>query len=274
MTDPRRWLDSDEQERQQHRALLEQAPARRPLDTATRRKLRRRVVRLSASAVGASVFFVWLKALASALGFGLVISAATVATLVARDRLFRPSAHRAAPRSTPSTSAIAAAQERSVAAEPPAAQPTTLAHAPASAASAPTQPLSARPVARRAPPTIARPQAETIETPTEPSPVATATVSPASIEPRVEPSPDSLERERLLLEPARVALARDPREALRAIDHYQRAFSNGQLFAESEYIAIEALRRAGERERAATRADELVRRFPHSVYGTILRRQR
>lgn len=274
MTDPRRWLDSHEQERSQHRELLEQAPTRRPLDAATRRKMRRRVAHLSATALGASVFMTWLKAIASALGFGAVITVATVATLVARDKLTRR-AVASRPNERSGGAATLAAQQPPRPALASVAAPSRAAPERAAPSTPSPQPAPIRTsTARRA--SATQPANALGETPREePStPAPTVATSEPPVEPAVEPVTDSLERERLLLEPARIALARDPRAALRAIELYQHTFSNGQLFAESEYIAIEALRRAGERERAEARAAELSRRFPTSVYATILRRQR
>jgi hypothetical protein len=264
MTDPRRWLDSREEERSQHREVLGKAAPRRPLDAATRRKMRRNVVRLSATAAGASVFVSWLKALAAALGVSSLIAVATVATLVARDTLSRPTAAR---RGEPRP--IAADARRSPLGE---TQP--------SAASAAT-PAIVAPVASAARSATSRTPRSLLAAPRRAVPLA-ASAAPARVDPpqplvvtpTVEPVVDSLERERLMLEPARVALARDPHAAISAVERYQHMFSNGQLFAESEYIAVEALRRAGDRERAAARAHELMRRFPASVYATILRRQR
>lgn len=271
MTDPRRWLDSREEQRSQHREILGHAAARRPLDAATRRKMRRNVARLSATAVGASVFVSWLKALASALGVSSLIAIATVATLVTRDKLTRTTpARRVEPRASSAPLPRTTIQDtREWTAQSSTASPTVAEVArPTSAASrAPSlTPRTSAATPRRASVTLAAIDAP-VPVVLSPQPaVVTATA--------VEPVVDSLERERLMLEPARVALASDPRAAIAAVERYQHTFSNGQLFAESEYIAVEALRRAGERERAAARADELVRRFPRSVYATILRRQR
>jgi|LNFM01.1.fsa_nt_gb hypothetical protein len=303
MNEPRRWLDTDDSDHSQHRSLLAQGKAqpKRPLDSATRKRLRQRVAAVSATAIGASVFVGWLKALAAGLGVVVVVAGATVATLAARDatrgrtvaqlgttrpaqrssramvpssRAVGPSVESPAPRATPAPSALpespvvrlGVSSAPSVDGRRRVARPIARASEAASITGpAPTSPTEASAVA-----TVAAPSSAPSSLPSTPSTSMTNAPSP----PAAERDEDVLTRERLMLEPARAALARDPAAALAAIERYQRTFEQGQLLAESEYIAIEALRRSGRVEQANARADALVRRFPSSVYATLLRRQR
>ncbi|MBL8684182.1 MAG: hypothetical protein JNK05_33720 [Myxococcales bacterium] len=290
MNEPRRWLDSSDSDHAQHRSVLAHGKRHpnRPLDTATRRRMRQRVAALSATAVGASVFVGWLKALAAGLGLSAVVAGATVATLVARDALRANANATTTPR--PQRAASRAPRVATASPQPaPHELPRVVAEAPTPVAAAAPSPVATAPslqiarrntrVATRAidpSPAIVVASASPMQAgstgPSLPSPQPVASAS----SPEVAPSSaaDALTRERLMLEPARAALARDPTAALAAIDHYQRAFERGQLLAESEYIAIEALRRSGRGAQADARADALVRRFPSSVYATLLRRQR
>lgn len=299
MNEPRRWLESDDSEHAQHRSVLSHGTrhSHRPLDAATRRRMRQRVAALSATAVGASVFVGWLKALAAGLGLSAVVAGATVATLVARDawRADR-SAPQRAPRAahsanrTPISTPNQAPIERSRREAPSAlASPTAAPGAVLAAQSTTILPPNSRPIARSAPRSteapraLARAESAPARVESAASITTSAAIAPSTASSTIEPAPtaqpvaavpDALTRERLMLEPARAALAGDPAAALAAIERYQRAFESGQLLAESEYIAIEALRRSGRRQQADARADALVQRFPQSVYATLLRRQR
>lgn len=289
MNEPRRWLDSSDSDHAQHRSVLAHGKRHpnRPLDTATRRRMRQRVAALSATAVGASVFVGWLKALAAGLGLSAIVAGATVATLVARDAWRANASATTTPRpqraaSRPPRVATAAPQPAPQAPALVAEAPTTVAvPALSRVASAPVLQIARRNarVASRdiePAPAIVVASAAPMQTgsagPSLPSPQPAASVGSSEVAPSSDA--DALTRERLMLEPARSALARDPTAAIAAIDRYQRAFERGQLLAESEYIAIEALRRSGRGAQADARADALVRRFPSSVYATLLRRQR
>lgn len=296
MNEPRRWLDSHDSDHAQHRSVLAHGKSHphRPLDTATRRRMRQRVAALSATAVGASVFVGWLKALAAGLGLSAVVAGATVATLVARDALRADANASSSPR--PQRVASRAPRVATAASQPAPQEPALVASEAPTRVAVPAQsPVASAPVLQ-----IARRNTRVASRVIDPSPaivIASAPVQTGSTGPslpssqpgasasspelapsraNVAPSAaaDALTRERLMLEPARAALARDPAAALAAIDHYQRAFERGQLLAESEYIAIEALRRSGRGPQADARADALVRRFPSSVYAMLLRRQR
>jgi len=78
---------------------------------------------------------------------------------------------------------------------------------------------------------------------------------------------DALTREIGLVDAARRALAAAPGQALAAADAHRRAFPDGQLAAEREFLAVEALRRLGRIEDARQRARALEARYPSSSYA-------
>ncbi|UQA56754.1 tetratricopeptide repeat protein [Polyangium aurulentum] len=83
---------------------------------------------------------------------------------------------------------------------------------------------------------------------------------------------DALLREAELLEKARTGVARDPEGALRALDGHRASFPAGQLTAEREYLAIDALSRLGRHDEARARAKAFVARFPSSPFAERARR--
>jgi hypothetical protein len=79
---------------------------------------------------------------------------------------------------------------------------------------------------------------------------------------------DTLVRETGLIDAARERLAAAaPSQALAALETHRREFPRGQLAAEREFLAVEALRRLGRTAEARARAAELAARFPSSSYA-------
>jgi hypothetical protein len=74
-----------------------------------------------------------------------------------------------------------------------------------------------------------------------------------------------------LLEIARSALARDPARALQIADRHAQWHPQGQLAAEREFIAVEALLRLDRRQAAWQRAQPWLQRAPNSLYSKRLR---
>jgi hypothetical protein len=74
-----------------------------------------------------------------------------------------------------------------------------------------------------------------------------------------------------MLEMARGALASSPAEALAIADEHAVRFPRGQLGAEREFIAIDALMRLGRTGEAARRAEPRLRQAPGSLYARRLR---
>lgn len=93
-------------------------------------------------------------------------------------------------------------------------------------------------------------------------PTASATVSP--------PATDISEEARLL-ETARGSLASDPAFALAVVQHHELKYPNGQLSAEREFIAVDALLRLGRRAEAERRAGPSLTRDPEGLYAKRLR---
>ncbi len=101
--------------------------------------------------------------------------------------------------------------------------------------------------------------------PLEPDP-ASSTPPVAAFE---EPG---LADEARLLESARSALASNPAQALDLAAQHQRFYPAGQLSAEREFIAIDALLRLGRRDEAERRAAPRLAQAPGSLYARRLRR--
>jgi hypothetical protein len=81
----------------------------------------------------------------------------------------------------------------------------------------------------------------------------------------------SIADEAKLLEMARATLADNPRRALEIANRHQRLHSDGQLAAERELIAIDALLRLGRRQEAKLRAAPELAQAPDSLYARRLR---
>jgi hypothetical protein len=80
-------------------------------------------------------------------------------------------------------------------------------------------------------------------------------------------SADTLAREIALIDAARSDLGAAPARALGALETHKREFPRGQLAAEREFLAVEALRRMNRTEEARRRAGELEVRYPSSSYA-------
>jgi len=131
---------------------------------------------------------------------------------------------------------------------------------------APAPTFVAAPVAR---PTVAAAPTPVAEAPPARRAVAHATPRPAHRPaPPAAPEPDALTREIALVDAARRDLATAPAQALRAADAHRRAFPDGQLGAEREFLAVEALRRLGRIDEARARATALAARYPSTSYAT------
>jgi hypothetical protein len=123
-------------------------------------------------------------------------------------------------------------------------RPTVAALAPAAPAPAPAAPA---PRVRR-------------HAPAEPRVAASAPVETAS------PN-DMLAREVPLIDAGRSELATSPSRALAALETHRREFPRGQLAAEREFLAVQALVQMNRLEEAKRRAEELATRFPTSSYA-------
>jgi hypothetical protein len=81
----------------------------------------------------------------------------------------------------------------------------------------------------------------------------------------------SIADEAQLLESARTALIHEPALALDIVQRHQARYPDGQLSAEREFIAVEALLRLGRRDDAKRRAAPRLQQDPDSLYAKRLR---
>ncbi|XXT14889.1 hypothetical protein WME94_32040 [Sorangium sp. So ce429] len=111
--------------------------------------------------------------------------------------------------------------------------------------------------------TAARPSAGAIQGQPAPRPAA--------------PQATPLERDALLREAGRLAeiravLARSPEAPLSLLDEHRAEFPQGRLAAERELIAIDALLRRGDADRARARAEAFLAQFRSSPHAGRVRR--
>jgi hypothetical protein len=69
-----------------------------------------------------------------------------------------------------------------------------------------------------------------------------------------------------ILERARRVIEAKPREALRAVGVHEAKYPEGLFREEREALAIEALQRLGLRDKAVSRFDQFIQRYPFSAY--------
>lgn len=108
--------------------------------------------------------------------------------------------------------------------------------------------------------------------PIEPNGSATASEPLSTDQAPSDDAPQlSIADEARLLEAARSSLANDPLYAFSIVQHHQARYESGQLSAERELIAVDALLRLGRREEAQRRAAPRLEQAPDSLYAKRLR---
>lgn len=115
------------------------------------------------------------------------------------------------------------------------------------------------------------------EVPPPTEPVAVEVPPAPSPEPVRQPSKpvdevDLLAKEVQLLDSARAALPNEPRRALEVLEQHRREFPRGALIIDAELVRLEAYLRAGDRSRATTVANKLIRSAPQSPVAARARR--
>ncbi|HEY5091403.1 MAG TPA: hypothetical protein VIK30_15590, partial [Polyangia bacterium] len=131
---------------------------------------------------------------------------------------------------------------------------------------------------RPAPPALAPPVEVPSELPEPKSLPRRHTVTPPDVSPAahrerpVQPvvgaaSADSLVVEIALIDAARADVNAAPVRALASLEAHRRQFPRGQLAAEREFLAVEALRRLDRLEEARRRAADLQSSYPSSSYA-------
>jgi hypothetical protein len=143
--------------------------------------------------------------------------------------------------------------------------------------------FSRNPPPKSAPRVVVRPpSAEAVRGKPSPDPVA-AEAPLASVSRPVLPTPaasatatasatDDVAAEARLLEAARRAIATEPGRALARVERHEREFPSGALTIEREFLAIDALVRAGRHPEAEARGERLRKRMPGSLYEERLGR--
>jgi hypothetical protein len=254
MSDPVRWKqgggapgDLD--------ALLRRAPGPRAMSAAERARTAARVAQVPV-ALGAGVgWAAWAKGIAVVAGLG--------AAGLAGYGLLRDHDHDHDRDHDHPTSIVAPLQRlpldrlRPVKLPPPVHLEETASEAPSPSPSPPPPPAAPDPPASAS----ARGQPRSLG----PTPPPLDSAAPAT-------DADELLREAELLERARADIARDPASSLRALDQHREGFSDGQLTAERELLAIDALARQGRAAEARARAAAFLARFPRSPYADRVRR--
>jgi hypothetical protein len=227
MSDPRRWRE----ERSGATELLLRG-ARRPQlpDAADMERLGAAVDQISRVPVRGQPS--WLRlAVAGAVAFAIAGGGTFVWALHARDVQRRAE-----------EAAALEAMERTTARAPK----TTSAPSPVAEA-APTRPTPARPRRHVAEPKV-------------------AVAAPAPVVDMAKAT-DSLAREVPLIDEGRAALATAPSRALAVLETHRREFPRGQLAAEREFLAVQALLQMNHTADAKKRAEELGVHYPSSSYA-------
>ncbi len=268
MTDPQRWLE-DPQVSDDVRELLQAGDAPPRMGAEARQRLATYVTGV-ATGVGASSALLSTKVVAAL----LAVSVGGAVTWVTVERAQR--------QSRPATPAVQAAGWRDVGAGAPrtGAEGFESVAAPAAASvadanSAVPSPLAEGPLdpsdaLSRAAPGVA--PSRSTSTSSAPARVAARPKGASSFPASVAAHEDSLAAEAALLEQARARLALDPEAALSGAELHASTFPAGQLSAERELIAIDALKRMGRLAAARQRAQALIGRDHNGIYARRARR--
>ncbi|WP_437746752.1 hypothetical protein WMF39_18110 [Sorangium sp. So ce1504] len=255
MSEPKRWIEEDGGAPAGARELLRSAVRPRPMTLVEAARTAARVAPLAAAPNGGAALPMWAKGLLVVAGLGAGGLALHGAVRQGqRDAALAQPPPRLEHLSAERLLSSARGALRSVEAAPAASAqdlPSLAAEAPHPAASAP----------RREPP---RDVGQNVRQ-SEPAPPPAPTGSAAS-------DRDDLLREATRLEQARALLARSPEASLAALDEHRREFPRGQLTAEREFIAIDALVRLGRTEEAHARAEAFLTRHASNPYAGRVRR--
>lgn len=259
MNPPRRLRDAEPGD-DERRVLLGTGPLTHARDEATRRRTGARVAKLAATPVFVLVLASWGKALAAAVGVGLVGAVVVGVALPAPKHppASPATASRAGARRAPQRAALA--PQRPVMAHSPASTP--VAEGPHEA-QAPARP-SARPRSEA-------PREERVaDTPLPFASAPAATEAPAAIE-APHARRDAVASEQQLLDRAQESLRSAPAEALARLDEYASAYPTGSLRLEHERLTIEALFATRRLTEARERAEVFLSQHPTSLYAPRVR---
>jgi hypothetical protein len=254
MSPPRRYRDDSSAPPELQR-LAREGRRTRAMPADVRARSSARIDKLVLAPAVAATVFVWIKGVAiAAIGSGAVVVAVRVAPLlvvgISHGAPPSPSTHEASGRGP---SGRAPSGNETKLHDTVSARPSNTVLAPPFSA-----PLAA--------PTVLRPPGATppaVRTTAAPS----AHAAPEGVRSDPPPAPsDSLAQEASLLEQARAGLDGNPRQALATLDRHAALFPDGHLVMEREILAVEALQRLGQKERARDRALSLLERARGSIY--------
>jgi hypothetical protein len=248
MSDPVRWNQDGAHD--PARDLLRAARRPRPMTAAERARTASRLAQIASAPAAGAALAAWAKLAAGLVGLGIVALAVPRA-LREPPAAVAPLHHLPADRLAPPITTPAPITTSAPIAVPGSAPESAPAPITASAPIIASAPIAASaPEARRAPPRRA--------------PAVAAAEAPADA--------DALLREAQMLEKARAGIEGDPASSLRSLDEHRGGFPEGQLAAERELLAIDALARLGRAGEARARAQAFLARFPSSPYASKARR--
>jgi hypothetical protein len=252
MSDPKRWIEEGGGAPAGARELLRSAVRPRPMTPVEAARTAARVAPLGASPGAGAALPLWAKGLLVVAGLG-VGGLALHGALRGGERAVVPVSPPPRLEHLPAEHLLSMA--RFAARLEQAAPAAPLLEAPSPAAEAPRPAASAS--RREPPPRSARKS--------EPAPPPAPAASAAS-------DSDALLREATRLEQARARLTQSPEASLAALDEHRTEFPEGQLTAEREFIAIDALMRLGRTGEARARARAFLTKYASSPYAERVRR--
>lgn len=289
MKGPARWRD-DQDSPDDVRAMLSAAKKTRPMTGQDRARLGKRIGRAALAPTGIALGL-WSKAVLAAAGVGAAswVAVAAVRKIVRHDdSAITASSRGPAPRSSRSASGRTSPR---AAVDAPNTPPNTVPNTPPNTTTAPVpsvaittsaplatqgpipqpplprlQPTHARRIDHRPLATALAPLASVAASASRPASPAPTSEAPGTSVASNESTPPLL-REAQLVERARVALASDPAIALARATEADEAFPSGALRSERDVVAIDALVRLGQRDRARERARRALQRDPQSAYA-------
>ena len=238
MSDPRRLIDPGGDASAFVRELLRDAPPPHAIHSAARARGSAFVTHLAATPAPVVATVTWIKGFLVVAGVGLAGLGGVILRAPRRPAVV---AQRVATAKPPSPAPLATAS--TFASEPDEARAQTMTETPELAAHG--EGRRGRSHTRR----HHRAQAEAAPPAATPAPATT-------------PAEDPLDRERRLLDAAQSALPGDPQQALQRLATYDAEFPNGQLRAEREVVAVDALQRLGRIDDARARGEALAARHP------------
>lgn len=262
MIEPLRWLEDPETSASLHE-VLNAAPPPPSMPAGLQAQIGAYAVELLSPALAAktTATLVGAKSIAPILGGTSVVKASLVIALMSAAGAVGYSMAGQAPRVPAASNAVGKARGAALSLSPRIVERQAI------------EPSSVEPIA--APPTLNASKGRSLSTAASDAAKnvaqrpATASGIASAVAAFEEPS---IADEAKLLELARTQLAQDPARALEFVQRHLQLHPNGQLSAERELIAVEALLRLGRRPEAEQRAAPRLQQAPLSLYARRLRK--